>query len=300
MVLLLPRISSVAAEQLLDDFLGSTNKSLDTFDPNSLPKGLTFGASGGSLATGNQLKQLHDGIVKIASSCGYERTDIASNFSLFDASTAELLADSQMFNSGEALKDEVWACIATVILPHVVFWRFGDSRERYLGGVRNTFQRLWLRGRILDLGAQSTDRWSLLRELTEDAFVQIVERPSIGADSKIAVALAQGWVRASMRFGKSSMEDIMRRTTLVVRMHNEVRSLSSMSDENLEDYVNRTFDNAASKVNKSNEVPNMPRSKDQTTTSFTNDGTIEPASKTTPVLSPSKQRKRRWAIWPAK
>ena len=50
-----------------------------------------------------------------------------------------------------------------------------------------------MRARALDRGEQHPRRWQLLEELTEDALVQITERPSIGADPVLARAIAEAW-----------------------------------------------------------------------------------------------------------
>ena len=80
---------------------------------------------------------------------------------------------------GEAFRNEVWSYLTIEVLPDIAAWRYlGRAEERFLGGVRNTFQRLWLRGFLLD---DPTDRTLLLRylkELKEDSFVHLPRRHS--------------------------------------------------------------------------------------------------------------------------
>ena len=68
------------------------------------------------------------------------------------------------------------------------------SPKRFTGGVRNAFQRLWMRGSTLDRGEDRPDRWGLVRALSEDAMVQIFERASISSDARLARAVAEAWV----------------------------------------------------------------------------------------------------------
>ena len=97
-----------------------------------------------------------------------------------------------------------------------------------------------MRGRIFD--RRTGDRWGLLRILTEDAMVQITERPSIGGDPALARALAEAWVRGAAHHGRSAMEDIMRRAALRVRIWNELRSLTQMSPDALDRVVDEAMD----------------------------------------------------------
>ena len=144
--------------------------------------------------------------------------------------------------AARGLGDDVWTFVATSLAPDIVHWRFGTARERYLGGVRNTFQRLWMRGRVLDRGADHHERWQLLEKLTEDALVQITERPSLGGDPVLARAIAEAWLRASLRYGGGAMEPIMRRAALRVRIRNEIRSLADLPSERLTGVLNEAFD----------------------------------------------------------
>ena len=150
-------------------------------------------------------------------------------------------ADDPLFQSGEALLDEVWSFIGTALAPDVVHWRFGVSRDRYLGGIRNAFQRLWIRGVALDRGSNHIKRWELVDELSEDALVQITERPSLGGDPILASAIAEAWLRASRHHGRTKMEPIMRQAILRVRVWNETRSLADLPREDLDIVLDCAF-----------------------------------------------------------
>lgn len=248
MALLLPRLPLLAAERLLDDILDAEHLANAVFDPHNLPETIQFAPTGGVRATPAQLQTIRDAIYESAKDCGHNRKRISREYARFDNNIAAWTIECGLFSNGEALRDDVWAFVATVIAPDVVKWRFGNGRKRYLGGVRNTFQRLWLRGHALDRGPDSGDRWGLTNALTEDAFVQIIERPSIGASPLLARAIAEAWVRASTKFKKTKMESIMRRATLSIRIHNEIRSLSSLDQDELHQYLDSVFEDAAGHV----------------------------------------------------
>ncbi|HEJ1198502.1 TPA: hypothetical protein SLU47_000148 [Pseudomonas aeruginosa] len=186
---------------------------------------------------------------RIAQRSGFPGTNSQSAKSQFDQEAAIYLAQKEELRSGEALRDDVWAFMTTVLAPNIVAWRFADkSRERvprFAGGVRNAFQRLWVRGTILDRGEEAPERWELVQQLTEDAMVQIFERASIGGNPPLAKAVAEGWLRTAEKVGRGPMEDIMRSATKVIRVKNQIIDLAYLSSEELNQVVSETFDLAA-------------------------------------------------------
>ena len=242
MVILLPRLPGPAADNLIEHFLADGPANWTGFDPDALPEAVRFAATGGSPANRRDLVKLRETVVQRARANGFGARGSATSHARFDAELGASFAEMPLLSSGEALRDDFWTFIGVTLAPDVVHWRFASSRARYLGGVRNTFQRLWLRARALDRGDQHPRRWQLLEELTEDALVQITERPSIGADPVLARAIAEGWLRASTHHGKSAMEPIMRRAVLRARIWNEIRSLADLPAEALESVLDEAFD----------------------------------------------------------
>lgn len=181
MTFLLPRLPGPACDVIVRRFLEHGPSAWAGFRPDDLPDQVRFAATGGAPVPAASLATVRQDLVAIARKHGFEQQDARQSHAGFDAETAAWLAQSDLFTTGEALRDDVWAFVASVIAPDITHWRFGRSTERYAGGVRNTFQRLWMRGRAIDRGAGHPERWGLLDALTEDALVQITERPSIGA-----------------------------------------------------------------------------------------------------------------------
>lgn len=241
MIILLPRLPGPAAEGLIDRFMADGPNDWPGFDPDNLPEAVRFAATGGSRATRGYLVELRSAVLETARANGFGTSRSRTSHASFDAQLGPLLAEMPLLASGEALRDDFWTFVGVSLAPDVVRWRFREARERYLGGVRNTFQRLWLRARALDRGEQHSQRWQLLEELTEDALVQITERPSIGADTVLAGAVAEAWVRAAIHHGKSAMEPIMRRAALRVRIWNEIRSLADLPAETLARVLDGAF-----------------------------------------------------------
>ena len=242
MTILLPRLPSVAAEKKLEQFLRGSPSVWGGFAPHDLPEAVRFAPTGGTRVSAASLGAIRSGILSIAQDCGFGTDNPKQESARFDAEAAAWLADCSTISPGEALRDDVWAFFCIVVFPDVVRWRFGSASERYLGGVRNTLQRLWLRAFAVDRGRDSGDRWGLLRDLTEDALVQITERPSIGGDPVLAREIAEAWVRASVRHGRGQMEGIMRRAVLRIRIADEARSLSSLENVVLGELLDGYFE----------------------------------------------------------
>lgn len=242
---LLPRLDVHGVRRLLGlpDLLrsGSIDKRVEEAGSS-----VSYATSGGSRAAAADLLALREQIVALARKCGFAEGRQAAKRT-FDTECAQWLVESSIVNGGEALRDDVWAFVACCIAPDVALWRFEDGHaDRFHGGVRNTFQRLWLRARALDRGMGAADRWQLVEALSEDAAVQIVERPSIGAEPALARAIAEVWLETAGRIGVARMEDVTRRAVRRIRIDNEITCLSSLGHRDLKRRLQGYFNNATS------------------------------------------------------
>lgn len=242
-VILLPRLGAAAVEQLLASTDGH-----GVAVPENLPDAATYGAVGGARLTPADLRTLYDGVVSVARAAGWPGTTTMAARSAFDAACAIHLAQLPVLRSGEAHRADVWAFMAAWLFRPITVWRFGLSPERHHGGIRNTFQRLWLRGVALDRGEDHPDRWGLVHALTEDACVALLERPAVSAERRLALALAEGWVAASARYGQAAMQPVMRAAIIRIRIRNEIHALADFSPEQLEATIDGIFSDAEAAV----------------------------------------------------
>jgi hypothetical protein len=247
---LFPRLDPLAVAQSLEQLDTLISEASRPLAVGRLPATTRYSASGGSQLDLSVLADFRAQIIAIASDCGFPERGATSDRARFDLLATSLLAEFAPFESGEADRDDVWAFLATILLPDVVQWRFsGRSADRFHGGIRNTFQRLWMRAWALDCGPETGEqRWLYVRELTEDALVQLTERPSIGADPRLCQVIAKEWVETSRRIGRSPMEDVMRRAIIDLRIRNEVRMTGALSADQLDASVAEAFANAAALV----------------------------------------------------
>ncbi|MBF6025348.1 hypothetical protein [Lysobacter niastensis] len=242
-ILLMPRLTSLGVSAVLES-AGSVAPT-----PEGAKAILEDGASMRSFAAsgGNRAEELAwnvgAALREIAINSGFPGNPSQVARSKFDREAAIYLAAHPDLATGEALRDDVWAYIATIVVPDLVAWRFPDrGQHRFEGGVRNALQRLWSRGTVLDRGEHHVARWGLVQELSEDAAVQIFERASIAGNRPLAVALAECWVRMAGKIGRGNMEDVMRRATKLIRLRNEIVDLAGLPAAELDTLVASSFD----------------------------------------------------------
>lgn len=240
-VTLLPRLQPTVADNILADAGDRIAAGDFRAFTVQLPAEVAYAPVGGSTVAAATLTEFRRELLSIAQEAGFPSDRTPAARARFDTDCAIFLATHPLLQSGEALRDDVWTYIATSLLPDVTAWRYKMEASRWHGGVRNTFQRLWLRARAVDRGEGSPNRWELIEALTEDAFVAIVERPSIGGDPTIALALAEGWLRAEKTNGRGAMEQLMRRAVIRLRLRNEVLALSALPRAKLDRVVDEAF-----------------------------------------------------------
>jgi hypothetical protein len=74
--------------------------------------------------------------------------------------------------------------------------------------------------------------------------VQIFERSAIASSRRLTTAIAEGWMGASIKTGKGTMESIMRKAIKILRIRNEIIDLSYLGDDQLEMTIVTVFESA--------------------------------------------------------
>jgi Family of unknown function (DUF6339) len=189
-VYLLPRLPLRAARSRLETVVGKNASELLSFAESTHPE-MIFAATGGNRVDVSVLKLLREKILAAARELGFPRPSRQEKQLAFDPQAGRVLFDSLPILPGEASRDDFWSFLSLVLLPDVATWRFPDQNERrFLGGVRNVFQRLWWRAHLLR-DTENADPWWLLR-LPEDALVGLMERPGISSNPLVTRTIARG------------------------------------------------------------------------------------------------------------
>ena len=256
---LIPQIPAGVAEPLLAQLALSPTADLDPGDEFRYPQAITQ-PTGGLPITNALLKELRTAIVSAARNHDFPDSRPTS-FLRFELEVAQVLAAwSPLWNvegapSGESLRNDCWTFITMVVLPDVALWRWpakggedgSGSRSwkgRMMGGSRNAFQRIFRRVMCLDRGAEHPDRWGLIRELQEDDFSAILERPGLSSNREIAVCLGEEYLAMKQRLSQLSAGDrqeVYRQATKAIRAYGVVQPLDLMSAENRATLIRAAF-----------------------------------------------------------
>lgn len=142
----------------------------------------------------------------------------------------------------DAFNRDVWSYINMRVLPDLALWRWKENKtdERFIGGSeRSCFQRLWLRSYVL--GAD------LASQLQEDEAVNIFERPeALGGNRRLSIAIASFIVHNrgvvdSESGQKIVSTEIVKQAAKRLRRGMSVQVVQTMTDQELEEHVVRTF-----------------------------------------------------------
>jgi len=243
-IILYPRLDLLSAVSLHGELEGKSVAEL--MNMSSIEhKGAIYTQTGGVNIDSVSLTLLSDGIRNIASECGYPDFKDQKMQSKFDTKLAAWLFSNMEISYGEAIRKDVWSFISLILAPDVSKWRFpGFIKERLVGGVRNVYQRLWLRAYLFDLGGKEDTRWKLLGVLTEDAMVAIVERPSISANKILAKNIGLTWIKTSNIIGRGKMESVNRSAMKYLRQITPVICLDSLSEKEIQEVIEDCYKNA--------------------------------------------------------
>lgn len=239
---LFPRLSGPGVRVILEDetLFSASWKDRET----RVQKWVSRAATGGLRVSDEQLSALRERVLALATANGFPTAkQPKKETAAFDIQLTKALIDEDLVPRPEAMRDDVWAFLAAVLLPDVVRWRYGGTLERYRGGVRNTFQRLWLRGVAFRRGA-GDDRWEIVESLNEDANVQILERPSLAGTPAVARAIGEEWLTLYRRPLGGALEEVTRRVAVTLRITNKVLYLASLDDGALRAEVASHFKSA--------------------------------------------------------
>lgn len=252
---LYPRLLHADAASLAREYrelpLPELEARADTGHPHTI-----FTPTGGTRVGENSLRQLRDGVREIAEGAGYPepfpKAPPLSARHQFDFEVARFLHRQMDILPGEAGKDDVWEFVACVLLPEFVRWRFpgnaksdfNTSTDRYLGGDRNTYQRLWWRAELLS----EEGKYRLLEQLNEDELVQIMERPYLASQRELTRLTARLFAELVNEYPDVDRMDVMRNAQKRLRRLAPLVAFSILDSRHLQAEVKRVLSEAARAV----------------------------------------------------
>ena len=163
----------------------------------------------------------------------------------FDSLVSIVLYNNMDITPGEASREDVWSFISCVMMPELVRWRFPgkDNKtdlRRFVGGVRNTYQRLWWRSYVL-YKEDNEKPYSLVKELGEDELVQIMERPNISGNRKLSQKLAYAFLKNVGSGSEGSRMMFMREAAKKLTRISSIIALDTLNSDELDHIVMDVF-----------------------------------------------------------
>jgi hypothetical protein len=234
---LYPRLPRAAAVQLLREREASSLEALaaqsEIAHISAAPN-----AVGGKVASESQLQIVRQLVRDLAADFGFPGPLSPARQAAFDRECGTILYSSMGILTADAGSDEVWSFLTLVLLPELSPWRFPSRlEERQIGGVRNALQRLWWRA------------WSLGPDLTwvpqgaipfgEDDYVQVMERPRIGRNQRVARALQLTVWRTDHAAQGLSRSALMRQLTVRLLAQRSHIALDALSTDELGNLLER-------------------------------------------------------------
>ena len=230
-----PRLGREAAREIIAGRLGSSLAEVAAALPDRSPV-ITYSPVGGARMSSRRSRDARGATYsQLAREHGFPGQPL--RLTDFEGACARLLHARLPMTPHEASHEEVWSYLTCCWLLDVALWRFGNEADerRFVGNVnRNTFRRLWWRAEILgpdiDLGS-----------LGEDELVNIMERPTIAGDRRLARAIAREFLARVEGGGGGERMQLMREAMKRVLRLTPFVAFPALSDVDLEAVVTDTF-----------------------------------------------------------
>lgn len=201
---LYPRLNTGYAKVLAAEHAGRTVDELTNWISERSPfhrPNTEYAATGGVRVSDDELVKLRNKCIELARDHGFPEDNDRDQVRQFEFELTKVLVGLEIIPA-EAARDEVWQYMTCVLVPDVVGWRWrsssgSTSEERYLGGIRNALQRLYVRGLLLRYET-SGEPWRFIDpnsplRLGEDQVVQIVERTALSGHRDLCHAILRTW-----------------------------------------------------------------------------------------------------------
>jgi Family of unknown function (DUF6339) len=247
---LFPRFSPRVARLNLEKIQGKSPLQLTSLAGTDSADAV-YPATGGGRVGQQVLADLRRRLLDCAKTLGFPDPEDAEAVK-FDHEAAGILLQHLPIAPAEASRDEVWSFISLCLLPDLATWRFPDQNSRrFLGGVRNTFQRLWWRAAMLKDDTVSDSLW--LIRLPEDALVGLMERPGISSNNVVARSIARSIAKLAESLPTPLREDGWRAAYKRIRQRIPLVNLESLPEPALAEQLDTLCQAAMSEVRASSQ-----------------------------------------------
>ncbi|WP_155994100.1 hypothetical protein [Corynebacterium vitaeruminis] len=241
-----PRISDAVASALIARILELDYKELAQSASATHPM-VTYYATSVERVDPKVLVELRTKLVDLAHDAGFPTPLPKASVSKFDQPASQILDRSLDLFPAEAANNEVWNFLTLVLLPDLAKWRYPNEKsrldfERWMGGHRNVFRKLWWREAVLGHELNS--------QIGEDEAVGIMERPGLASNPALARSLARALLATHGDAKGISRSDFMRKAMVNVRKRLPLVEFESFSEDELGALTLRIFGETAEQHNR--------------------------------------------------
>ncbi len=250
-MLLFPRlpqpVASYLAEQLRSVPVEEAARRAELEHPEAF-----YTPTGGSRAPREILGELREALLARAQEAQYPAPPGEENRLAFDIAAAIELHARMDIAPGEAAKPGLWDFLCCALGCDLVRWRFpggpeGTGMDRFLGGRRNTLQRLWWRSFLLHDPA-GEDPYRLLRRMGEDELVQLMERPSLAGNRRLTRTVAAQFLAAAAKNPGIARRLLIREAQKRLMRLSSFALLDALDDSELVNTVTTVFSKVVQSV----------------------------------------------------
>lgn len=233
-----PRISDSVATAIIAEMLHSQIEELSAQAASQHPM-VTYYETSVSRVEQKTLEDLRERILDIAEHHGFPSQISKNGVANFDREVARALDSMLDLIPAEAANDEVWNFLTLVLLPDIAKWRFPNTKnsldfERWKGGHRNVFRKLWWREAVLGSELNS--------QIGEDESVGVMERPGLSSSPALARALVRAHLATHSAAIGISRSDFMRMALVNVRRHLPLLEFESFEETELNQIILLIFE----------------------------------------------------------
>jgi hypothetical protein len=231
--------------QLITEHEGLTVEALAARSDLSHPE-QAWVPTGGMRAARQRLGDIRQAVRDLARRQGYPALAGPRERTAFDRSCAGELLRLMNIVPADAASDGVWTFLTCLVLPDVSAWRFPDRHEeRFLGSPRNTLRRLWWRAYVLDGTRSDSDGTSVVEALGEDEVVQVMERPSLAGNPRLARRVCLAFLEGAAKTPALGRMELMRDAAKRLIRLTPFVALDGLGTKALDDILSAVFAESA-------------------------------------------------------
>lgn len=259
-----PRLGHDVAVDLAGMLAKSTLEELEELSTTDT-EAATYYQLAGSRVQSDVLGELRSEIRVIAAASGYPNPRRQGGAGIeFDRKLSKRILDLMPMLPADAADQGVWNFITLRLLPDVAAWRYprknsdgvegGDNAlgpyERYLGGQRNVFRRIWWRAYSLTPETSS--------KLIEDECVGLMERTAIGGYPPLASLIATIQLSYVDSVPGLNRQELLRDVLKRLRRRMGNISVYALTADDMDALVRQQFAESFARISRSTQVGSAP------------------------------------------